>query len=207
MATLQELDQWGNLDSLDVYGNLEFLDGVAVRLADASVTATVTSTSNNAVTFSISGNVTGAASVQAIAAFIASYSAAPALSATSVGVSTRIRGMDAVAPLEASANGTYKVVFLVDGSAAIVATSQAGSSVIYSFGASSTATASAIMVGEILGEKWSFVDEGTETWTDYSIVSDTWTNSVTGGETWTDAVIGSEVWTNATDGTEEWNRQ
>lgn len=207
MATLQELDSWGNLEALDVYGNLEFLDGVAIRLADASVTARVTSTSSNSVVFTVSGSVTGAAAVSAVAAFIASYSASPALSATSVGVSTRIRGMDAVAPLEASANGTYKVVFLVDGSAAIVATSESGSSAIYSFGASSTATASAIMVAEVLGEKWGLTEDGTENWTDYPIVSDTWTNSVTGSETWIDAVIGSEVWTDATDGTEEWNKQ
>lgn len=187
MATLQELDTWGNLEALDTYGNLEFLDGVGIRLASAAVSTSSTAIAASSVTFKVTGNVTGAASVSAIAAFIARYSASPALAATSTASFTRDRGMNAVAPLEASANGEYKVIFLVDGSANIVATTQSGNSVTYVLEASSSLEFSATMVSEILGEKWTDTDED--------------------GETWTIEVIGSEVWTDATDGTETWNIQ
>ena len=110
MATLQELDQWGNLEALDTYGNLEFLDGVQVRLASASVTSTLTATSLSSVTFKMTGSVSGAASVSAVAGFIASYFASPALAATSSGSFVRVRGLDASAALETSANGVYIVV-------------------------------------------------------------------------------------------------
>lgn len=187
MATLQELDQWGNLEALDTYGNLEFLDGVQLRLASASVTSALTATSLSSVTFRMTGSVSGAASVLAVAGFIASYFASPALAATSSGSFDRIRGLDASVALETSANGVYKVVFLTDGSAAVSFTTSSGNSVTYSVTASPSMEFSATMAAEVLGEDWTEVDDGTETWTIET--------------------VGSEVWTVTTDGTEIWNRQ
>ena len=64
MATLEQLDAWGNLEALDTYGNLEALDALTLHEAAAAFTASVTASTPVAyAVFVFSASVTGAASV------------------------------------------------------------------------------------------------------------------------------------------------
>ena len=228
MATLQELDHWGNLEALDVYGNLDYLDNVSIKTSDGSASTAVTTaslieklrtftaTSSVVVTVSIDrfgrirpqdGEAIGAASVAAQCAFIAHMTASGALVVTSTAQPQRLQHYTASVDVLATSTADAFRLQHDSGAVDVSISATSGTSVIFVIVGASTFDVAVEAIGEILGEKWSFVDEGAETWTDYSIVSDTWTNSVTGSETWTDAELGSEVWTDTTDGTEIWYRQ
>ena len=207
MATLQELDAWGNLESLDIYGNLEALDALAIRTAESSVSTAITTTSSTSIVLVFSGNVTGATSIAAQAAFIAHMTASGSLVITSTAEPKRLQHYTASAAFTASSTGDAVAVQHVDANVDVSSVATSGTSVTFVMLGAETFEVAAEAIGEIMGEKWILVADGTETWSDVSVGSETWTETEDGTETWVDVAAGAEVWVKSTDGTETWYRQ
>ena len=228
MATLQELDHWGNLEALDVYGNLEYLDNVSIKTSDGSASTaittaslieklrTFTATSSVVVTVSVDrfgrirpqdGEAIGAASVAAQCAFIAHMSASGALVVTSTAQPQRLQHYTASVDVLATSTADVKAVLSDSASVDVSISATSGTSVIFVIVGASTFDVAVEAIGEILGEKWTVTADGTETWATTAAGSEVWTNTTDGTETWTDATVGAEVWTDTTDGTENWYRQ
>ena len=228
MATLQELDHWGNLEALDVYGNLEYLDNVSIKTSDGSASTaittaslieklrTFTATSSVVVTVSVDrfgrirpqdGEAIGAASVAAQCAFIAHMSASGALVVTSTAQPQRLQHYTASVDVLATSTADAIRVQHESGAVDVSISATSGTSVIFVIVGASTFDVAVEAIGEILGEKWTVTADGTETWATTAAGSEVWTNTTDGTETWTDATVGAEVWTDTTDGTENWYRQ
>lgn len=228
MATLQELDHWGNLEALDVYGNLEYLDNVSIKTSDGSASTaittaslieklrTFTATSSVVVTVSVDrfgrirpqdGEAIGAASVAAQCAFIAHMSASGALVVTSTAQPQRLQHYTASVDVLATSTADAFRLQHDSGAVDVSISATSGTSVIFVIVGASTFDVAVEAIGEILGEKWTVTADGTETWATTAAGSEVWTNTTDGTETWTDATVGAEVWTDTTDGTENWYRQ
>lgn len=228
MATLQELDHWGNLEALDVYGNLDYLDNVSIKTSDGSASTaittaslieklrTFTATSSVVVTVSVDrfgrirpqdGEAIGAASVAAQCAFIAHMSASGALAVTSTAQPQRLQHYTASVDVLATSTADAIRVQHESGAVDVSISATSGTSVIFVIVGASTFDVAVEAIGEILGEKWTVTADGTETWATTAAGSEVWTNTTDGTETWTDATVGAEVWTDTTDGTENWYRQ
>lgn len=228
MANLQELDSWGNLESLDVYGNLEYLDNVSIKTSAGSAATAITTaslieklrtfagTSTVAVTVSVDrfgrirpydGEAIGAASVAAQAAFIAHMTASGSLVVTSTSDSNRLQHYTASAGLTVTSTGEPKAVLSDSASVDLSVSVTSENSVIFVIVGAETFSIAVDAIGEILGEKWSLVEDGTESWTDSSLDSSTWSDVSVESETWTEVAYGSETWAEVTDGTEIWHRQ
>ena len=228
MATLQELDHWGNLEALDVYGNLEYLDNVSIKTSDGSASTaistaslieklrTFTATSSVVVTVSVDrfgrirpqdGEAIGAASVAAQCAFIAHMSASGALVVTSTAQPQRLQHYTASVDVLATSTADAFRLQHDSGAVDVSISATSGTSVIFVIVGASTFDVAVEAIGEILGEKWTVTADGTETWATTAAGSEVWTNITDGTETWTDATVGAEVWTDTTDGTENWYRQ
>lgn len=228
MATLQELDHWGNLEALDVYGNLDYLDNVSIKTSDGSASTaittaslieklrTFTATSSVVVTVSVDrfgrirpqdGEAIGAASVAAQCAFIAHMSASGALVVTSTAQPQRLQHYTASVDVLATSTADSFRLQHESGAVDVSISATSGTSVIFVIVGASTFDVAVEAIGEILGEKWTVTADGTETWATTAAGSEVWTNTTDGTETWTDATVGAEVWTDTTDGTENWYRQ
>ena len=118
--------------------------------------------------------VSGAASVTVTATSASDRIRLVSTAVTAASAFSRIRGLDATAQIVTTATGDFVGIFVVAG-AVNIALNQS-------------------TVANILGDAWTIVPEGSETWT-IQPSSGSWSVQAEGSETWSIVPVGNETWT------------
>ena len=113
-----------------------------------------------------SASVTGAASVSAIAVFIARMSGAASLSVTTTSASDRIRLVSAAASTAVTATNAFSRIRGMDASVEVVTTVDGQAVGVFVTSGGVSFALNQVCLAQILGDAWTVVDEGTETWAD-----------------------------------------
>ena len=205
MATLEQLDSWGNIDALDSFGTLEQLDnlilheasgnvstsanatssGIRKRNVSASVPTVSTSSATGNFVILITASTASVGSVTATASFEVTVIGNASVSATVSAACLRILpSLDASISVDSSIAGSAILIANCIGS--IGTSSDVSSTANFEVFTTSTVSASATpnVTAKIIGEDWSEVAEGSETWAIQNIGSEVWTTQNVGSEVW-----------------------
>lgn len=154
------------------------------RLADASVSAVATATNDFNRIRSVEADVTGAASIAAVAAFIARMTVNEPFNVTGTASYGLTRPATATASAALTGTGVITAVRGMEADVSVSITDSVSAIGIFKYDGAKTLTVTATLDGEILGEKWSTVDDENETWTDVAAGSEVWTTVSKGSEVW-----------------------
>jgi hypothetical protein len=164
VATLEQLDNWGSMDSIDSFGTLEQLDNLNLQQPTASVSFVAAATSAVLRLRPFQAAVTGAASVAAYASFIARFAASVSAAVTTSAAVLRIRTFDASAAIASTTSGAfYRIRGMLSAvSAAVTATSENAVTFVMLAAPDMRMTVSG--VPHVMGDRWSVVGGEGETW-------------------------------------------
>ena len=151
-------------------------------------------------------SVSGVASVSAVAAFIARMSGAASLAVTVTSDADRIRLFDGTADASVSAVNAFSRIRGMDATADVVISASGEIIGVFVMSGDVSFAINQETLANVLGDAWTDVAEGTETWADQTATG-TWVTQSEGAETWTDVAENSVTWTVVNDGGEEWLRQ
>ena len=167
MATLEELDAFGNMDSLDSFGTLEQLDNLVLHSASGAVSIAVTTTGGATRIQQASGTPSIAITSTSTSNIVLSAVGSATISITESSAATRIRTTSSMEDVTISISATASTPNMVldgSGNVTISISAESGSGLIIEMSAGETITLSAGTVGEILGEAWTVIPPGDETW-------------------------------------------
>ena len=185
MASLQQLDSWGSLDSLDAYGlNLEQLDQVTLHVTDGSASVSVTGALSVVRELAMQASVVGAAGVTASMKPIRQVTVTVNIAATQSSSLSAIRSATANQTLVLSASGVAALIRFAEAAENVSVATSAETSVTRPVSAAVSGRLSVTLLGKVLGEDWTNVAAGTEVWTDVTLGSEVWTNVSLGNEVW-----------------------
>ena len=161
--------------------------GTALRQRLCEAAVSVAGTSSTPEFFRIRGmdaDVTGAASVSAIARFIARMDASASVAVTGTGAYGLIRPFEASADAAVTTANQFIAIRGMDADVSIAVTDVVGAVGEFVMSATAGAVVTGTLEGEILGEKWATVEEENETWTDITAGSEVWSQVAKGSEVW-----------------------
>ena len=156
---------------------------------------------------SVVQNVDGTAAISfgasATALKLLVLSGAASVTVTTTSASDRIRLVSAAASTAVTAANAFSRMRGVDASVEIVTTVNGQAVGVFVTSGGVSFALNQVCLAQILGDAWTEVAEGTETWADQT-ASGTWGTQSKGIGTWTDISENSVTWTGVNDGGEEW---
>ena len=187
LRTLEELDKWGTLDQLDQFGTLEQLDFLEFKDVSGSAALSLSATAVGSTT--VTHEAQGSASISIAAsseckAVIPIVGVQSDIALASSGVATHLKSVSGQAAISFASSGEVKAVLSFAGASAI--SSSASASFVGTFVQVSTTPIeiSSLAVGERLGEAWSDISTGSETWSDLAASSIAFSQQSVGSESW-----------------------
>lgn len=184
--TLEQLDQFGSIDSLAFSLDSEVWESANTCIFDvsASTSASASTDANGYRERFGDASITGNANTQSQAIRIrldgASISAATNVSLDAI----RLRLASASIQAYSEATGLGGVEYSGSGDAICDSSAWSRAYLVRSASASIYATSSVVCRGIRIGDNWSNVPEGDNTWTTISSSSNTWTIAEQGNNTW-----------------------
>ena len=170
MATLEELDAWGTIDSAAINAyTLEQLDDLTLHSASAAASLAMTaSCTPNKFTF-VSDSVSIAITASAAAVRVFECVGNLLVSMTAAAAATRyaIPSIDDITISMTASDVDTVTILKMGGTGELIFTST--------------------LTGEILGETWSNVAAGGESWSEVVAGSETWTEATTTASEWSSA--------------------
>lgn len=184
--TLEQLDQFGSLDSLAFSLDSEVWESANTCIFDvsASTTASATTTANGYRERFGDASVTGNASTQSQAIRVRLDGASVSTSTSVALDAIRLRFSSASITTDSEAIGLGGVEYSGSGEAICQSLAWSRAYLVRSASASIYATSSVVCRGIRIGDNWSNVPEGDNTWTTTSSSSNTWTTAAQGNNTW-----------------------
>lgn len=193
----------------------EFAFGEAPFAADnAGIARAVIGTGDTALTSTsavirlrlVNASVSGAASVSAVAAFIARMSGAASIAVTVTSGADRIRLLDGAAAASVSAVNAFSRIRGMNAAVEVVTTASGQIIGVFVMSGNLVFRINQETLANVLGDAWTVVPEGSETWA-IQPSSGSWSVQAEGSETWSIVPEGSETWTPVSAGSETWSNQ
>ena len=184
--TLEQLDAFGSLDSLSFSLDNAVWSSADVCILEAASSVTGTGSTSAFVTriTESSASVSGTGTTSGAGIRVAVASASVSGSGASNSEAIRMRLSSASVLGEASTDALGGVEYSADGVALGYGSATSASQVRFLCAGSTSAKATASMVGIRLGENWSTVTPSTDTWQTVSQNNNTWTEVASGSNTW-----------------------
>lgn len=174
--SVEQLDNWGTLDSLDSIGTLEYLDNINLFEVAAAESIAITGTATAGRKVSFAASVTGAFSVAANGAFYkAGFSGSASISITATAVAaTTVVDFVGSADLAITSTGEVKPKFVFGASESIAITGTSGLNYKAAYDGSGEMTVTATVEAEEMGEAWTELIPATAVFQSRIVGTDRW---------------------------------
>ena len=166
MATLDELDAFGNMDALDSFGTLEQLDNLVLHSASGAVSIAVTTTGGATRIQQASGTPSIAITATSTSNSLLDVVGTATISITESSAATRIQTASSTSELAITTSASSLLILVPTflPTNIVITADDNILSLRQDASASVDITMTAGISGEVLGESWTIIPSGNETW-------------------------------------------